>query len=245
MAETTGIAWTDSTWNPWVGCRPVSAGCLHCYMERDQVRRGIDPHVVRRTSPRTFNAPLRWPAGNKVFVCSYSDFWIEEADPWRADAWDVMRRRPDLIFQIPTKRPQRIMECLPADWGNGWPNVWLGVTIEDVHVAWRWESLLAVPAAIRWISWEPAIGPFPILPAMNRIDWIVSGGESGPGARRADPQWFTDIAVWTRKNRIPLFHKQNGGTLKIDGAWGGDELMFYGAPMRIREFPKVPRGGDR
>src|SRR3990172_2238186 len=107
VGEKTAIAWTDKTWNPWMGCHKVSAGCKACYMYRDMPRYGKDPTVVQR-SKTTFADPLKWPDPAKVFSCSWSDFWIEEADPWRTEAWSIIRRTPHLTYQILTKRPARI-----------------------------------------------------------------------------------------------------------------------------------------
>ena len=132
MAERTGIAWTDATWNCWQGCHKVSTGCKNCYMFADKKRYGQNPDVVTRSTVATFNAPLKWAKNrekyghiNRVFPCSWSDFFIEEAEAWRAEAWAIIRQTPNLIYQICTKRPERIAACLPADWGTGYPNVWL------------------------------------------------------------------------------------------------------------------------
>src|SRR6266498_5551388 len=123
MGETTGIAWTQRTWNPWHGCHKVSAGCKNCYMFREKRQYGQDPDVVVR-SKTTFNAPLKWKDSALVFTCSWSDWFIEEADPWRDEAWDVIRRTPHLTYQILTKRIERASSCLPKDWPL--KNVWLG-----------------------------------------------------------------------------------------------------------------------
>lgn len=178
MAENTGISWTDSTWNPWHGCKKVSEGCKFCYMYRDKERRKpngekfdvltdrmkefYDPTVVMRATDSSFYAPLRKKAfkePQKVFTCSWSDFFIEEADEWRNDAWEVIRKTPHLTYQILTKRPERIKQCLPSDWGKGYKNVWLGVTIENQKAANERISLfLDVPALVHFVSVEPQIG---------------------------------------------------------------------------------------
>ncbi len=160
MGITRGISWTDATWNPWRGCKKVSAGCKNCYMFRDAERYGKDPNQIVR-SRTTFEDPLKWPTGRKVFVCSWSDFCLREADPWRADAWEVMRRSPQHTFQICTKRPERLPACLPHDWGDGWPNVWLGVTAENQEMAVKRIPVLAqIPARVRWVSVEPMLEYF-------------------------------------------------------------------------------------
>jgi protein gp37 len=161
MGETTAIEWTDRTWNPWQGCHKVSPKCTHCYMYREKKMYGQKPDVVVRSKPPTFNAPLskKWSTPAHVFVCSWSDFWIEEADPWRDEAWAIIRRTPWLTYQIPTARPERILRCLPPDWGSGYPNVWLGVSVENQDAAERRvPALLRVPAVLRFLSCEPLLG---------------------------------------------------------------------------------------
>ena len=162
MGETTMIQWADRTWNPWQGCHPVSPGCACCYMQTAKCRYGQNGHKVVRSSQHTFQAPLSkaWASGGRVFVCSWSDFFVEEADPWRDEAWQIIRLARGLVegmtFMILTKRPERIAAHLPADWGAGWPNVWLGVTAEDQQRAdERVPILLDTPAAVRFVSVEP------------------------------------------------------------------------------------------
>lgn len=240
MGLNTGISWTDHTWNPWVGCIKVSEGCRNCYMYREQIRRGIDPTIIRRTSNATFNGPLnsnKWKNGSKVFVCSYSDFFIDHADAWRDEAWSIIRQRPDLIFQICTKRPERIGICIPPDWGDGYKNVWLGVTVEDDRYFERWGILAnGVGAEIKFVSWEPALGPLPLFNPSEFPNWIIGGGESGPNARSAKQKWFEDAVFFSEMYGIPYFHKQNGGTKKINGIWGGD--LIDG-----KQYHEFPEGG--
>lgn len=167
MGERTGISWTDATWNPWQGCHKVSAGCKNCYMVTEKKRFGQKHDVVIRSSDATFNAPLKWTKNrekyahiNLVFVCSWSDFFIKEADALRDEAWAIIRATPNLTYQICTKRPERIAACLPADWGAGYPNVWLMVTAENQRMAdLRIPILLSIPAAVHGVSVEPMIGP--------------------------------------------------------------------------------------
>jgi len=160
MGKNSNISWTDHTWNPWQGCKKVSAGCKNCYMFRDKARYGQDPEIVIRSKPATFNKPMTWKDPAMVFVCSWSDFFIEEADAWRDVAWEIIRSSPQLIFQILTKRPERIIEHLPFCWGDGYPNVWMGVTAENQEMAdLRIPLLLEVPAAVRFVSAEPLLGP--------------------------------------------------------------------------------------
>jgi protein gp37 len=248
MGESSVIEWTDSTWNPWRGCDKVSPGCAHCYMFTDQRRYGRDPSVVERCSDATFYAPLRrkaWAVARDaaiaargrhlVFTCSWSDWFHEHADAWRDEAWEIIRQTPGSTYQILTKRPERILEHLPADWGTGWPNVWLGVTIENRRFVHRADQLRQVPAVVRFISAEPLLGPLrydtysdgdghPSTSHMawwdgadldeltlNGIDWLITGGESGPGHRRFDPAWAADLRDACDHAGVAFLHKQNGG----------------------------------
>jgi protein gp37 len=185
VSDRTIIAWTEHTWNPWRGCDKVSPGCAHCYMFTGQRRWGADPEIVVRTSK--WGDPPKWErtaaaAGRRelVFTCSWSDWFHQTADPWRDEAWGVIRRCPHLHFQILTKRPERIAAHLPDDWGSGgYPNVWLGVSIENDRYVGRADVLRTVPAVVRFISAEPLLGPLPSLD-LTGIDWLIVGGESGP-----------------------------------------------------------------
>lgn len=207
MGKDTEIAWTDATWNPWQGCDRVSAGCKFCYADRDMSRWGLSFSKVHRSAKRTFELPLRLQAEKKVFTCSWSDFFHPDADLWRKDAWEIIKARPDLSFQILTKRVERVEACLPDDWTpERYANVWLGVSIEEQRVYHRAHTLAKIPAKVRFISAEPLIGPldmglgkshiedddpyWPIphdtlLPYVrkyrlaDRIDWVIIGGESG------------------------------------------------------------------
>lgn len=252
MANKTGIEWADATWNPWMGCHKVSAGCKNCYMFRDMTFYGRDPNTVVRTKT-TFDAPLKWgrsgkvAEGARIFTCSWSDWFIEEADPWRPEAWDIIRRTPYFTYLILTKRPERIMDHLPADWGTGYPNVWLGVSAEDrVQADKRIPLLLKVPAAIRFISAEPLLGPIDIIGLLDPgrcdcdiclrtsqrctasrhpIDWVITGGESDKKAPRpCNLDWVRSIRDQCQQAGVALFHKQHGGTVKVGGVWGGRVL---------------------
>jgi protein gp37 len=186
-------------------------------------RYGKDFRVVRRTKPATFNGPLKWEEPKLIFTCSWSDWFIEEADPWRDEAWDIIRKTPWHTYQLLTKRPERFFENLPKDWDSGWPNVWLGVSIENEDYLYRRHLLCALPAKLRFLSLEPLLGPLNLGPLRN-IDWVITGGESGPNARPMDPDWVRDIRDQCVDAGVPFFHKQHGGSRKINGSWGGRML---------------------
>jgi protein gp37 len=158
MGENSGVDWTDASVSFWMGCRAASTGCQRCYARRDMKRFGRDFDTVIRCSDHTFYAPLRWEP-KRIFVCPWSDFFIADADRWRTDAWDVIRRTPQHTWLILTKRPGRIPICLPPDWGDGWEHVWLGASAENQATAdERIPLLLKTPAAHRWVSAEPLLG---------------------------------------------------------------------------------------
>lgn len=208
-----------------------------CYMFREQERFGGEPTAIRRTTPATWNmlqkrrgdtGALRVAPGDRVFVCSWSDFFHDGADAWRPEAWAAIAARRDVVFQIVTKRPERIAAHLPADWGEGWPHVWLGVSIELDKHADRAARLLDTPAAVRWVSAEPLLGSLSSAASwVPRLDWLVAGGETGwPGKAAARP---TAIA-WARELRdvavgagVPFFWKQWGDWLPVANVLGGGE----------------------
>ncbi len=230
-------------------------------MFRDQVKYGHDPTEIRRTSDQTFYAPLRRKQPHIIFTCSWSDFFIEEGDQWRDDVWEVIRRTPRHIYQVLTKRPERIRECLPPDWGAGWPHVWLGVTTENQKAAERRiPLLLEIPAAKRWICAEPLLGPLQIRryltidsPAAG-LHWVITGAETGPEARIMDEDWVRSLRDQCAAAGVPLWYKQkvvNGATIyspRLDGkVW--DEMPALPAPSVTatqRRFKKnaaaVPAG---
>ncbi len=224
MGTNSKIEWTDHTWNPWQGCLKVSPGCKQCYMYRDKKRYGQDPMVVVRSKAPTFRKPLTWKRPARVFTCSWSDFFIDQADPWIGDAWDIIRQTPHLTYQILTKRPENIKDMLPGDWGPGWRNVWLGVSVESNQYLARVDTLSKIPAHIKFVSYEPALEYVDFSPYSSIINWLISGGESGPHSRPASNIWFRQVRDDCTRNNIAFFHKQKGGDRKIDGAWGGRQL---------------------
>jgi len=247
MSDATIIAWTEHTWNPWRGCDKVSPGCAHCYMFTGQERWGADPTVVVRTSK--WGDPRKWEraaaAANRrerVFTCSWSDWFHVTADPWRDEAWAVIRDCPHLDFQILTKRHERITDHLPADWGpGGYPNVWLGVSIENDRHVFRADTLRTVPAAVRFISAEPLLGPLPSLDLTN-IDWLIVGGESGPGWRPMDVAWARDLRRRAAQARVAFFFKQSAAPrtemgIELDGRL----VREYPTPRPPQEFPRNGR----
>ena len=224
MGENTNIEWADHTFNPWIGCTKVSAGCDNCYAEQlmdirmGRVEWGPDGDRSR-TKPGYWSKPLAWnraaeaagvPA--RVFCASLADVFDAKApDGALNDLWELIRVTPWLCWLVLTKRPQRIKACLPDDWGDGWPNVWLGVSTEDQETFdRRWPLLSAVPAVVWFVSYEPALGPLEISSHVYRPDWLIWGGESGPGARAMRPEWARAITMECHYWEVPVFGKQWG-----------------------------------
>lgn len=245
MGEQSKIQWTDATVNFWTGCIKVSDGCKFCYMYRDKERYGQDPRKVVRTRPHTFNAALKWPEPKKIFTNSWSDFFIEEADAWREDAWNIIRRTPQHQWQILTKRPERIVACLPNDWGEGYPNVWLGVSVENDENRWRIGMLRKIPAKIRFISVEPILNPFRLKDRLEGIHWVIIGGESGndQGKYRYRPSqvfWYSDLVRDCLQAEVAVFVKQLGThlakELSLDDRHGGN-IEEWPEVLQIRQFP--------
>lgn len=275
MGDTSKIEWTTSTFNPWIGCTNVSPGCDHCYAEaQNAFRKWTEwgPHGDRRrTSAANWRKPLEWQRNasafhhqhghrQRVFCASLADVFDNQAPAaWRSDLWQLIRDTPDLDWQLLTKRPQNIRKMLPEDWGSGYRNVWLGTTTEDQkHYDQRWPILSNIKAQVRFISYEPAIGPLRVRQAELGLpgvpDWIISGGESGNGARRMNPQWARDLRSDCALLGIAFFHKQHG-------TYASNPLCFeQGLPAReaqlldpngkggslldgqlYREFPNVQR----
>jgi protein gp37 len=188
-------------------------------MYREKDRYGQDPFTVVRSKPPTFNKPLskKWAEPAMVFTCSWSDFFHADADEWRPEAWDIIRKTTHLTYQILTKRIERVKDCLPEDWGDGWPHVWLGATTENQETYnERIEHLVSTPAALRFISAEPLLGPIDLgavkltKPKLGRIDWVIVGGESGRDARFMEADWVRDLLEQCQLDGIPFFFKQWG-----------------------------------
>lgn len=226
MGKNTEIGWTDHTFNPWVGCERISPGCDNCYAEMWSRRAG-EPELWqgqrRRTTESNWRQPLKWNAEAKragvrkrVFCASLADVFDNQVPPeWRADLWALIRETSHLDWLLLTKRPQNIAKMLPGDWGDGWPNVWLGTTVENQEEAnRRIPHLLNVPAVVRFLSCEPLLEPVEI-PVWGQyeflgVDWVIVGGESGPKARPMHLDWARGLRNQCERVSVPFFFKQWG-----------------------------------
>ena len=253
MGETSAIQWTEATWNPLVGCSRVSEGCRHCYAERTAYRLAAMGNknyaaVVKETKPAwngtigfvpsALELPLRWKKPRRIFVNSMSDLFHEKVQyEWIDEIFAVMGQCPQHVFQVLTKRPERMQRYL-ADFDTPLPNVWIGVSVEDQETAdERIPILLNSKAAVRWVSYEPALGLAsffgPDSPTWNRdggLDWIVVGGESGPDARPFDLAWARQTIAQCRAGGVPVFMKQLGARPWWDGIGPPPAEHVYLAP---------------
>lgn len=245
MGSNSSIQWTDHTVNFWTGCTKVSPGCKFCYMYRDKERYGLDPTTVLQVKQGHIQSILRKAKpGDKIFTCSWSDFFIEDADQWRNEAWDIIRERDDLIWQILTKRPDRIKECLPSE---GLPkNIWLGVSVETQdYVVPRIVAIKDLPC-VRFVSVEPMIGMVDLTYMWDMVDWVIVGGESGNDNgkykyRQSNIDWYYNIVSGGKLHNTPVFVKQLGTHLAkkmgLKDRHGGD-WNEWPEHLRIRQFPK-------
>ena len=227
--ENSKIEWTDHTFNPWIGCQHVSPGCDHCYAETQNAFRKWNggtwgPHAPRkRTSEENWKNPVKWNAEARafkrehgrrmrVFCASLANVFDNQApSEWRTDLLALIRECRRLDWLMLTKRPQNIAKMLPKDWGAGYRNVWLGVTAENqTYFDSRWGILQRIPALVKFISYEPALGRLRLPKHGPYPDWLISGGESGGGARPVNPKWVRDIIADCRRRGVTPFHKQWG-----------------------------------
>lgn len=248
MAERTNIAWTDSTFNPWWGCSKVAPGCDHCYAELLDRRTGGDywgpdksPRVMSNENwrkPRIWNrdhadfAVLHDGRRRRVFAGSMCDVFDKNApEGQRERLWQLIRETPNIDWQMLTKRAPNIARYLPDDWGQGYENVWLGVTVENKsHGIPRIDALRKIPAKIRFLSIEPLLedlGEFDL----TGIHWVIVGGEADLNARPMEVYWVLKIMAQCRAQNVPFFFKQWGGRSDKGGC------LLNG--VEIKEFPKA------
>lgn len=245
MATISQIEWTEMTWNPVTGCSKLSRGCKHCYAERmakrlyamgsDRYRNGFRVTLHQDL----IDAPKTWKKPRLVFVNSMSDLFHDDVpDDFIRAVFRTMRDCPQHTFQVLTKRSQRLRELGPA---LPWPgNVWMGVSVEDTRVVHRIDDLASVPAQVRFLSCEPLIGPLENL-RLDTIDWVIVGGESGPGARHMDPAWVQSIRRQCRNAGAAFFFKQWGGVRKDKTGRVLNGRTYDEMPSRLALGPELVR----
>ena len=215
----------SSLWNPWHGCHKLSEGCRHCYVYRIDGKHGKDSSVVAKTDNydlplrRKKNGEYKIPAGNTVFTCFSSDFLVEDADGWRKDAWKMMDIRRDVNFFFITKRIDRLMECLPDNWGDGYEHVTICCTMENQdRVHYRMPIYMEVPVCHKIIICEPLLGKIDLSPYLGTwVEQVVAGGESGKDARICDYDWVLDLRRQCIEAGVSFYFKQTGSYLRKDG----------------------------
>ncbi len=218
MATNSTIEWTESTWNPLTGCTKISPGCKRCYAERMALRlQAMGQHNYVNGFRLTLHEdalelPLKWKKPQTIFVNSMSDLFHKQVPlEFIHEAFDVMCRADWHRYQVLTKRSERLLELSPRlPWK---PNIWMGVSVENLGYTFRIDHLRKTGALTKFLSLEPLLGPLPGLDLQD-IDWVIVGGESGPGARPMGPAWVRDIRDQCVRKAIPFFFKQWGGTRK-------------------------------
>lgn len=233
MGKHTAARIADPTMNFWCGCQPVSEGCHHCYARaaHDHPTRKQERHakqhpnfgILRHGSAAQWAGPPRWQRRlaktgdvEEIFTCSYSDFFHPDADEWRPEAWSIIKQTPNLLWQVLTKRAQLIEDRLPEDWGEGYPNVCLGVTVELKKYLWRMDTLRKIPARTRYVIAEPILED--LMPDIEQhiegFDQVMVGGESGNGTmdfRPMDEQWARNLRDMCKAHNIAFYFKQHAG----------------------------------
>jgi protein gp37 len=235
MGQNSAIEWTGSTWNPVTGCVKISPGCMHCYAERMAKRLQAmgQPNYANgfRLSlhEHALELPLKWKKPQTIFVNSMSDLFLQDIPAtFIKKVFDIMRAAHWHTFQVLTKRSERLLELsseLP------WPpNIWMGVTVENNDYTFRIDHLRKTAAHIRFLSIEPLIGPLMTLD-LDQIDWVIVGGESGPGARPMSREWVMDIRNHCIRTKTPFFFKQ----------WGGVQKKKAGRELEGKTWDQMPK----
>ena len=234
MGIKSDIEWTESTWNPVTGCTKISEGCRNCYAERMACRLKAMGQVNYaggfevRTHENTLSTPLKWRKGRIIFVNSMGDLFHEKVPfSFISRVFQVMCRASQHIFQVLTKRSENLE---PLSRKLPWPeNVWLGVTVENADYKRRMDDLRRTPAKIKFVSFEPLLGPVSKIDFRD-INWAIVGGESGPRARRVEADWVKEIRDQCLKSHVPFFFKQ----------WGGKGRKKDGRTLEGRTWDQMP-----
>lgn len=247
--ENSNIAWTDNTFNPWMGCTKVSPGCLNCYAEfrmdtRWKKVKWGKGNPRKRTTAANWMQPLRWneqaaEAGTRtlVFCASLADVFDNEVDgAWRDDVFALINSTPHLDWQLLTKRPG---EAVKYAANHPWPdNAWIGVSIEDQKRAARAQIITRIPAPVRFLSVEPLLGPVQL--DLTGIDWVICGGESGHKCRPMEADWARSVRDQCRVAGVAFFFKQVGGRTPDAGGHLLDGVVHHAFPVPVRRRRVVP-----
>lgn len=215
----------EITWNPWHGCHKKSEGCFHCYMFRIDAKHNRDSSIVEKTG--NFYLPIKKnrqkeykiKSDTTIFMCFTSDFFVEEADGWREEVWSMIKERQDCKFLFLTKRPERFYTGLPADWGDGYENVVMGVSCENQKRAEeRLSILVELPLKHRIISVAPMLEKIEIEKyLLDKIEQVICDGESGEQARELHYDWVLDIRGQCKRKQVNFWFRQTGANFIKDG----------------------------
>lgn len=252
MSDKSAIQWTDATWNPVTGCSKVSPGCAHCYAETLSLRFGWSriPWAPENAAanvilhPERLDQPLHWRQPRRVFVNSMSDLFHELVpDAFIYQVFDRMAEAPWHSYQLLTKRPERMAEVVSSYYAERptakpMAHIWLGTSIENDRWTGRADALRRTPAAVRFISAEPLLGPLPSLD-LTAIDWLIVGGESGAGARRMHPEWAVNLRDRAIALDVAFFFKQWGGRTPKSGGRELDGLTWDQYPAVSRRLGEL------
>lgn len=238
MAANSSIEWTESTWNPVTGCSKISQGCKNCYAERMARRLQAmgQPNYSQgfkvSMHEHVLDYPLKWRKSQFIFVNSMGDlFHRNVSDKFIFSVFDVMKRADRHIYQVLTKRSDRLAQLAPRlPWAS---HIWMGVSVENEDYVYRADHLRHTPAHVKFLSLEPLLGPVKRL-NLKGIDWVIVGGESGPGARYLDPSWVIDVRNQCQKSGVPFFFKQ----------WGGFNKKKAGRTLEGRTWDEMPRAAS-
>ena len=242
--QRSSIEWTEATWNPVTGCTEISPGCAHCYAKTFAERfRGVEGHPYEngfdlQLRPERLDQPLRWKKPRTIFVNSMSDLFHPEVTfEYIESVFEVMAEANHHRFQVLTKRSERLAELAPSlPWPN---NIWMGVSVENQRFVHRIDDLRQVTASVRFLSCEPLLGTLDL--DLSGIDWVIAGGESGPGARAMDPEWVRGVRDRCAEVNVPFFFKQ-WGAHDSDGRKVGKKRA--GRRLDGRLFSALPLGGN-
>lgn len=234
MADNSHIEWTDATWNPVTGCTKISPGCKHCYAERlaNRLQAMGQSNYLNgfkvTLQPQMLEVPLNWKSPKRIFVNSMSDlFHANVPFNYINRVFDVMRRADWHQYQVLTKRSDRLLELsTKLNWDE---QIWMGVSVENEQYMHRIDDLRKTEAAVKFLSLEPLLGPLPKL-NLKGIDWVIVGGESGPGARPMNPKWATELRDQCLRANVPFFFKQ----------WGGIQKKKTGRSLEGRTWDEMP-----
>lgn len=238
MATKTTIEWTESSWNPVTGCTKISTGCKHCYAERMAKRlqamghpNYVDGFNVVKRCPEVLDVPYKWKKSQMIFVNSMSDLFHKDVPAQFIDeVFFTMNETGWHTYQILTKRAGRLEKLAKRfTWSH---NIWMGVTVETADHIGRIDHLRKVPATVRFLSLEPLLGPLPNL-NLDGINWVIVGGESGPGARPMKSEWVEDLRDQCLRANVPFFFKQWGGVQKKKAGRLLDDRTWDGMPELI------------